>query len=717
MPPFLNPNKPIVDGLLTEMGVTDPEMKYRRLLSNQQMGLTSKEARFQYCVVPTANTDALVQSVLVDHGHEDLPEAYKADVLTFWSYPSERSQDWAWNWLEELEDQWAKALCRLIEIFPASEAIRGEGARFQILPIPFLRFLDRDPGLNMAKKVDREEQARRWLKVGSTPNIEPAIHVVNYPAGAPQTVKVHWLRRPFLAWVPEEVGSHVMTARSVLGSGKIFDMSFTRPGPCEVDEPEPVLVEPEEEEEEVSAIWAWLRKIFRELFSTGPGPTQPKPEPRLLPPPRTLPDAFPPEEITVTGVRQEAANKIIVDFGTSATAVYICEGRRRSYVIGEAGDVRSDVVIKKNEEVLEVGEPAYRRYIQAMQSNEPDIQYHSSLKRYLERISRLEPSKALGIVDIISQYLEKSLKLAEKGRLDRLKSLLKGDARILASVPNSFSPEAVSVVCGGIAAALTNLMVTGHPRIDPKRQVHIVREGEAVAYLRAWEFHPQDEHVMVGSERVTWKCRNADKVDGEGPGRGVRRAHNLLIIDIGAGTTDMTLVQVNWKTLDRLSCHVRMNCGVPLGGDDIDALLLGSLMSSDYDWKAAGREARFQALSGVRLDKENHGLDKYFLKKSSPETAPVEILNAEKLRILQGITDIDTGDLSTDDLADAKEIAAEVKAKMDILCKLSVAGLFEMIPELERNSLHEVILTGRGSLIPQIEKAILKEANKLGARV
>ncbi len=143
------------------------------------------------------------------------------------------------------------------------------------------------------------------------------------------------------------------------------------------------------------------------------------------------------------------------------------------------------------------------------------------------------------------------------------------------TVPNSFSRHELEVLRNGADTAARALFdALGAPPDNPIR-IHTPREAEAIAW---WEQHAR--RIRADSE--------AEQTE-EGTER-------WLVFDMGAGTTDLALVEVRDGDI-----RLIRRSGVPLGGDDVDLTLLLYLVHGDLRDVARSRlmegsDARLQDL-------------------------------------------------------------------------------------------------------------------------
>lgn len=410
---------------------------------------------------------------------------------------------------------------------------------------------------------------------------------------------------------------------------------------------------------------------------------------------------------------------MVVDFGTTATVVALVivnqpfGGKTTvalKFLAGEQEHV-SDLYMHQGI-VVAVGDEAR----EMRKKREPGT-FHTSLKRYLELSSRGGPNMMEAQYDdIVSEYLQKSIETKYKAFG---KPVVPG-SRIVISIPNSFNPEAVQLVQKGVIRALNQLNddggVTDANRLT-ESSVRIVRESEAIAYL-----YLRRDQVNGAPVRGDGTVQPFDWGDDSSQDS-LEEAHakRIAVLDIGGGTTDLSLIDVDSEPSGGIRLNIRMNGGVPLGGSDVDKLLLRSVLKDVLTpdaLKLKTVDEWHDLLERIRSEKEHPGV---FFPASDTKDDPL----LERLRYY-----IDQLSLPADTLAFVNsdifpnapekyigEFREKVNERISLLSALSVQGLFNLIPQAERAAIKTILLTGRASQLPQLQDAVRSLAKDLKAEV
>jgi molecular chaperone DnaK (HSP70) len=450
---------------------------------------------------------------------------------------------------------------------------------------------------------------------------------------------------------------------------------------------------------------AWISKEFFGSRSTAPEPT---------PPSQALEDIAI-DDTAITGRHPD----LVVDFGTTATVVcMVSEMRdpdgqrdvRLSFLAGET-EHPSDLTVNAAGEVAKVGSAAF-----GDSRSSTANRYYTSLKRYLEMESRGATQEiggaGLTFGDIVSGYLQESIRNAYTGARRKIGPT----SRVVISIPNSFNPTAVDDVRQGVIKAITAL----NGRVAPitSANIRIARESEAVGYLyrrgnRGLKAPASGQSTTV--ESFEWETLPAG--GRVGPPTGDER---IIVLDVGGGTTDLSLLRIREVETEPgetgVEIDVLMNAGMPIGGTDVDKLLFRSALdpmkTTAGDLAGVDLGQRHQILKTIRTAKEADA-DQFFVTPTDPEKDSfLNVLN----NIVTGIKSVDLTRGNATDVT-AADFRREANQGMSTLTQLSVAGLFGLIPQTERDGVTKILLTGRASKLRQVRDAVLEEARKLGATV
>ena len=266
--------------------------------------------------------------------------------------------------------------------------------------------------------------------------------------------------------------------------------------------------------------------------------------------------------------------QICIDFGTSASAVTLAGDEKHDFaILGYVGNVERRTIGSSvlwlnednvGEEVLIMGSENYADVLTVGDRHA----ISRSLKRLLFDYDLLPEGDQNGVRNRLRAILRELLLLAIAPRhsstiaalrarqgadtvhldywsdrggfgwdAEKIKMKLNMSGQICLCVPNSFGPQSIAVATAALTDALA-VISSRHPELGNivNCSVRLVREAEAIAWAAIQE---------------------------------VRERGRVLIVDVGAGTTDVAVVE-NSNRLPRL----RMRSGIPFGGDDVDQLLL-----------------------------------------------------------------------------------------------------------------------------------------------
>jgi hypothetical protein len=410
---------------------------------------------------------------------------------------------------------------------------------------------------------------------------------------------------------------------------------------------------------------------------------------------------------------------LVVDFGTAATVVALVRqpnALRGKQLVSPTllvglKEHSSDMAIR-GAQVEAVGAEAYSY------AKKNSLKYYTSLKRYAELQSRRGVDDQI-LDEIVSEFLFKSIGSEYQG------NPLGGNSKIVVSVPNSFNPTAVGYVRGGIVKAVNRLNAsdTGNPpdaREVTNDNILIVRESEAVAYLY---LRRDDIGEAPGEDgdfgRFDWQPLPSSLIPADGP---PDSGELLIVLDVGGGTTDLSVVETGGPLGDNI--RVILNAGVPLGGTDVDKLILRSVLVPNLSRDVIrqwDQEVRAGLLKAIRFKKDADS--DLFFTSPEPEDADSQLrIGEDPLKtvledVLKILPDRHTGIPLTDIASELKHFREAAAERLNLLIALSVDGLFELIPASVRRRVRKVLLTGRGSKLRQIRAAVARQAGLLDAEV
>jgi len=365
------------------------------------------------------------------------------------------------------------------------------------------------------------------------------------------------------------------------------------------------------------------------------------------------------------------------------------------------------MTVDDNGEVIRVGREAFNDHI------ENGNRFYTSLKRYLEMESRggqIELQGRFRFADIVSGFLRESIGSA----YERLRRPVGPGSKVVISIPNSFNPTAVEDVRQGVIRGLTALNGVAAP--VSAANIRITRESEAIGFLyrRGAELKAPASGQSLQAELIEWQTV-PDGTAVERP-KGNER---IIVLDVGGGTTDLSLLDIEeWEpepSQTDIRVHVVMNAGMPLGGTDVDKILLRSMLDPQKqtaeDLKELPEDLRNRLLSILR-DIKQRDSEQFF---TEPENSPDEPLNETIKKVYDMF-----GGASFTRIHDEKtpgEIRRDALRRIGLLTDLSVAGLFDLIPKKEKDGIGTILLTGRASRLPRIQQAVLKQARELSPDV
>lgn len=247
------------------------------------------------------------------------------------------------------------------------------------------------------------------------------------------------------------------------------------------------------------------------------------------------------------------------------------------------------------------------------------------------------------------------------------------------SVPNSLMPNEVDVLVGAAARAAATVLkkLRGDETFDAYTpQVLTIREAEAVA----WALPAHDRDL-----------------------RG-----NVVILDVGAGTTDAALVTYALPRRGIETHLVEYRTGSPFGGDDLDVLLacegwtastkaaptLGTTFANPLSLPG---DQKNNLLQSIRAEKERwvleHGDARFAVGVSLPDLGP-DLAVQEDVNALVPVPVTGAGTARSMTVVNPHGTDA-YKAFLRYTVFLSCAALLR---RLERQTVSAIILTGQSSL-------------------
>jgi hypothetical protein len=411
----------------------------------------------------------------------------------------------------------------------------------------------------------------------------------------------------------------------------------------------------------------------------------------------------------------------VIDFGTSATVmaqILSLPGAplELKFCIGER-ESSSDMAVNQDyDEILAVGRDAFDAVIATHSAK-----YISSFKRLVDLQSRDAASSFSDdvISELVAQFLVKAVQqerapLADEpdAKLTRVPNKprdvepeipplpLDASSRIVVSVPNSFNSAAVRLITRGVVKGLSAL---GTEEIE-EDQIRTIRESEAIGAL--FLFHDSVGNAPVEENRsapMTWVPLNGATAS-RAQARSVSERDSVVVLDVGGGTTDMTVFSIDRSAGEAPELTVLMNAGVPLGGTDVDVILLRSIVSKDVSAEEMSRWGASQKVDPLITARESKLAGAIF---DRDQTAALQ--DAQKL-VFSSLS-------AVAQRSSPEAFHREMSTRLEWLVAFSVRGLFEMIPPSIRSRIDQVLLTGRASLLLQIRQEVQSQGDALGAHV
>jgi molecular chaperone DnaK (HSP70) len=454
--------------------------------------------------------------------------------------------------------------------------------------------------------------------------------------------------------------------------------------------------------------FGWIQKWIQNLLGRVPPASSPPQE-------RT-----PLEPVTLHTERDGAGvhDTLVVDFGTTATVIGVVRERNPNnpqalnfqFLVGETEYVSEMSIDHNSNKVHAVGPDAY---LDASNRNHKLV---TSMKRYLELDSRGTSNG--DFQSIVRDYF----RLAVENKFMARNGPVIGEmSTVTISVPNSFSASGIDFIRNGILAAIQDINRALDSRDNRKgknartspgaEKVKIVREGEAIAYL----YSRQDAQLTapVNDKDGTFAAFEWDL----GEDADTEDEQKVLIFDVGGGTTDLSLARIRRKTE---SVKVILSVGVPLGGSDVEKLILRELLNKKddpstiktTDWEI---DKRVALLSDIRQYKDKFATSIF----TAPEGQDDPLPEAFK-RWLEQISPEGSRRYITDNGVRPEDIDSFRKgasARLNRLLLLSVDGLFNQLDDDARSGISRILLTGRASKLPGIVDAVNKQAEKFDTKV
>jgi hypothetical protein len=413
---------------------------------------------------------------------------------------------------------------------------------------------------------------------------------------------------------------------------------------------------------------------------------------------------------------------MVIDFGTTASVVALVndipfltgEVQVRLELLAGNKEHSSDMSINSNGQVISVGSKAFSDGLQ------PGNRYYTSLKRYLEMGSR-GGIQSIDFADIVSGFLQESIREPYRSLHNRIGK----SSRIVISVPNSFNPTAVEKVRQGVIRAIAALSGNDPAADIDAHNIRVVRESEAVAYLYRRGSLLTKAPTLEDSEPAAAFAWKPIQPSGKKHAASDRDSERIIVLDIGGGTTDLSVVSMigpQRKDGSReANLRVVMNVGLAVGGTDVDKLLLRAAIdpgiTTPQQLESLGKDLRAPLLKLIR-DEKHKNAEQFF-------TAPPDRGEDELPKTLAQILDKLPGNLKGGagvsggeaDPATVSVFRREARKRLNRLIQISITGLFDLVPDLVKKGVTKILLTGRGSQLLQIQAAVIAEAAKLGAEV
>jgi hypothetical protein len=194
----------------------------------------------------------------------------------------------------------------------------------------------------------------------------------------------------------------------------------------------------------------------------------------------------------------------------------------------------------------------------------------------------------------------------------------------------------------------------------------------------------------------------------------------IIVLDIGGGTTDLSLVEIDQRAASDQIVKVILNEGVALGGTDVDKLLFRGLLNNKVDLAALFTQwpidKRVDLLNRIHTLKDSDA-GQIFETQNSDEADPFRRTLSEWLtEIPEAVRRFSPGQGQCTE-EDTRAYREDIEKRLEKLVHLSVTGLFDLIRASTRTGVSKILLTGRASRLSRIRKAVIKLAQTLNADV
>lgn len=233
-------------------------------------------------------------------------------------------------------------------------------------------------------------------------------------------------------------------------------------------------------------------------------------------------------------------------------------------------------------------------------------------------------------------------------------------------VPNSFGNQSISVSVEALNAALDDIRTREGLDTIGVPTVRLVREAEAIA----------------------WAAISM-----------VRQHERVLIVDIGAGTTDVAVVE-NRNNLPRL----RVRAGIPFGGDDVDQALLVLATNLVLEENRAAQLAGAAATDVVPLEQISDRKSRLdLLEEARHEKERWSSAHASQVMVPYLFRSEDPSQppqRQTRDVGDP-QVSRHYRRFLEYAITATCAPLLEKLRD-EHLPVDAVILSGSSSLLPQV---------------
>ena len=341
------------------------------------------------------------------------------------------------------------------------------------------------------------------------------------------------------------------------------------------------------------------------------------------------------------------------DFGTSNSVVYVCKGNKYDYVPFQKGSQMPSIVIIDGS-----------RVIAGVNSFKSDNIVFKSVKRLLgQSYQEMNPT------DDLSRFGSEIVEGPDKMCWYKTEERLYSCDEIAIEIFKELKRNVDNFITGKIGRTIVSVPA----RYSAKQRYHIKKAAEAAGF-EVTNLVNEPTAASVGFSKD-------NGING-----------NILVFDLGAGTTDVTIL-----SLENTMYSVESSCGDDrLGGDDFDNILL-HYIEDEYK-----KEYNKGIWDGMREEKKKRRMKKLMEL----------IIHLKHALSTQNSEDIDMSEITGDDYTltvTRSTFEHMIKPLTDRFSELIEKTISNSKSHLTKKDINSVVLVGGGCFMPCVKRKIHDE--------